>query len=268
MPKLSFIDSLLGRGKRSIPSDILKGDSALNFREGEAVIVLYTSVADKMKIFSAFIREGLENGDKIDYDYPDEESETVRARLKEYGINVEKYEKEGTLEIDSVSSFFMANGKLDFEKAVVKGLNGWAEAKRKGYKHVRSIEDLGNFSFVNGQWQKYITDYYLDSRWDDPNTSEWVLSDVSREQQLGVVMSPFLMEITAVNVERMTQNEVNELLKALSGATVVPSHAFIDLFEYIDTFSKSIGLNHKRLLGRKLCWNLTLPLTTRRLSTA
>jgi len=41
-------------------------------------------------------------------------------------------------------------------------------------------------------------------------------------------------------------------LKALSGASVVPSHAFIDLFEYIDTFSRSIGLDHGRLLGRML----------------
>ncbi len=64
-------------------------------------------------------------------------------------------------------------------------------------------------------------------------------------------MSPFLMEVTAVNVERMTQKEVNELLKALGRANVIPSHAFIDLFEYIDNFSNSIGLNHKRLIGRK-----------------
>jgi len=146
----------------------------------------------------------------------------------------------------------MPNGKLDYKQAVTDGIKWWNEAKRKGYKHARGLEDYGDFSVFNGQWQKFITDYYLDPRWDDPKASEWVLSDVSREQQLGVVMSPFLMEITAVNVERMTQKEVTELLKALSGATVVPSHAFIDLFEYIDTFSRSIGLDHGQLTGRKI----------------
>ena len=252
MLKLSFIDSLLRREKRSIPYDILKAGSILNLDEGDEILLTYTSAVDKMKFFSVFIREGLESGDAVWYNYPHEESETVRATLKGYGIDVEKHEKNGTLRLTSLTEDFMSNGKLDYKQAVTDGINWWNEAKRKGYKHARGIEDYGDFSVFNGQWQKFITDYYLDPRWDDPNTSEWVLPDVSREQQLGVVMSPFLMDITAVNVERMTQKEVNELLKALSGATVIPSHAFIDLFEYIDAFSRSIGLDHKRLIGRKV----------------
>jgi len=252
MPKLSFIDSLLGRGKRSIPSDILKAGSILNLSEGDEILLTYTSAVDKMKFFSAFMREGLESGDAVWYTYPHEESETVRAELRKYGINVEKHEKDGTLHMKSQNEFFMPNGRLDYKQAVDYSLNWWAEVKRKGYKHAMGLEDYGDFSVFNGQWEKYVTDYWLDPRWDDPDTSEWVLPDVSPEQQLGVVMSPFLMEITAVNVERMTQKEVTELLKALSGATVIPSHAFIDLYEHMDTFSRSIGLNHKRLVGRKI----------------
>jgi hypothetical protein len=252
MPKLSFIDSLLRRGKRSIPPDILKAGSILNLSEGDEVLLTYTSAVDKMKFFSAFIREGLESGDAVWYTYPHEESETVRAELRKYGINVEKHEKKSSLHLTSLTEDFMPNGKLDYKQAVIDGIKWWNEAKRKGYKHARGIEDLGDFSVFNGQWQKYITDYYLDPRWDDPHTSEWVLPDSSPEQQLGVVMSPFLMEITAVNMERMTQKEVTELLKALSGASVIPSHAFIDLIEYIDTFSRSIGLDHEGLIGRKI----------------
>jgi hypothetical protein len=252
MPKLSFIDSLLRRGKRSIPSDNLKASSILNLGEGDEILLTYTSAVDKMKFFSAFIWEGLERGDAVWYTYPSKESKIVRAELGRYGINVEEHEKEGTLHLTSLTEDFMPDGELDYKRAVTDGINWWNEAKKKGYKHARGLEDVGDFSFVNGQWQKYITDYYLDSRWDDPNTSEWVLPDVSREQQLGVVMSPFLMEITAVNVERMTQKEVNELLKAFSRASVIPSQAFIDLFEHIDTFSKSIGLDHGQLIGREI----------------
>jgi hypothetical protein len=251
MPKLSFVDSLLRRGKRSIQSDILKAGSVLNLSEGDEVLLTYTSAVDKMKFFSAFIREGLESGDAVWYIYPDEESETVRAMLEEHGIDVERYEKTGSLRMESLNELFMLDGKLDLEKALNDTLNWWAWAKREKYNHARDIEDVGDFSFVNEQWQKFITDYYLDPRWDDPDTSEWVLPDVSREQQLGVVMSPFLMEITAVNVERMTQKEVTELLKALSGASVIPSHAFIDLFEYKDSFSESVGFDHERLVGRR-----------------
>jgi len=251
MPKLSIIDSLREKWKRSIPSDVLKSGPAINFMEGEEIVVIYTSAVDKMKIFSAFIREGLENGDLVTYTYPDEENETVRAKLKEYGIDVEKYEAKGALCMENLTEGFMPNGKLDYEKAVTISLDWWADAKRKGYKHVRGLEDLGDFSFCNGQWQKWVKEYWLDPRWDDPNTSEWVLSDVSPEPALGVSMVPFLIEITAINVERMTETEITELLKALGGATAMLSRAFIDLIEYIGSFSELIGLDHRGLVGRK-----------------
>ncbi len=252
MPKLSFIDSLLRRGKRSIPSDTFETASLLNLSEGDEILMTYTSAVDKMKFFSAFIREGLEKGDAVWYTYPDEESAIVRAELRKYGINVEKHEKNGSLHLTSLAEDFMSNGKLDYKQAVTDGIKWWNETKTNGYKHARGLEDLGDFSFVNGEWQKYITDYYLDPRWDDPETSEWVHPDASPQQELGTVMSPFLIEITAVNVEHMKQKEVTELLKALTRASVVPSHAFIDLFEHRDAFSKSIDMNHKRLVGRKI----------------
>ena len=248
MTKLPIMNSLRRKWKRSIPSDVLKVGPVLNVREGEVIIVAYTSAADKMKIFSAFIREGLENGDLIDYTYPDEESETVRAKLKEHGVDVKKYEKDGTLCMRSLTEYFMPNGKLDYEKAVVSGLNLWAEAKKRGYKHVRILEDAGNFSFINGQWQKWIADYWLDPRWDDPNISGWVKS----KEPTGAVYVPFLMEITAINVEHMTETQVNELLKAFGGGSFLSRRFFIDLLENTNLFSRSIGLDHERLIGRKI----------------
>jgi hypothetical protein len=247
MPKLPIINSLRQKWRRSIPSGVLETAPVLNLREGESIIVTYTSAADKMKIFSAFIREGLENGDAVIYFYPDEENETVRARLKEHGIKVEEYEKDDTLFMISLTENFMANGKFDCEKAVNAGLNRWAEAKRKGYKHIRDIEDLGDFSCVNGQWQKYITDYWLDPRWDDPDVSEWAES----REKVGVVYTPFLKEITAINVERMTETEVTELLKTFGEGPMAPAR-FIDLIENTGLFSRSIGLSHERLIGRRI----------------
>ena len=247
MPKLPIIDSLRQRWKRSIPSDILKAGPVLNLREGESAILTYTSAADKMKVFSAIIREGLENGDLVTYTYPDEESETVRAKLKEYGIDVEKYEKDDTLRMESLSESLKSNGKFNSEKAVIDGLYWWAEAKRKGYKHVRDIEDVGDFSFINGQWQKYVADYWLDPRWEDPNVSEWVES----EEPVGVVYVPFLIEVTAINVERMTEPQVTELLKAMGRGTLVPAR-FIDLIGNMGLFSRSIGLDHEQLVGHRI----------------
>jgi DNA-binding Lrp family transcriptional regulator len=246
IPNSSIISSQRRRWKRSIPSDILKAGPVLDFRERDSVIATYTSAADKMKVFSAFIREGLENGDAVWYSYPDEESETVRAKLKEYEIDVEEYEKDGTLRMRSLTDFFMPNGKLNLEKTVNYALKIWAEWKRKGYNHTRIIEDVGDFSFVNGQWQKYIKDYWLNPRWNDPAVSEWVES----KGPAGVVYKPFFIEITAINVEHMSEAQVRDILKAFGGGKSQPTR-FIDLLEYVDAFSKRIGLSHQELIGRK-----------------
>jgi len=247
MPKLPIINSLRKRWKSSILSDDLKVSPVLNFREGEAIITTYTSAADKMKFFSAYIREGLENSDAVFYAYPDEESETVRAKLKEHGINVEKYEKDGTLHMESLTGLFMSDGEFDKENAVQVVLNFWNEAKRKGYKHVRHIEDVGDFSFLKGQWQPYVIDYWLDPIWNDPAVSEWVEST----EPVGVVYTPFLMEITAINVERMTETQVTEILKTIGRGPMAPAR-FIDLIENMGLFSRSIGLDHEQLVGHKI----------------
>jgi len=86
-------DFLQQKWKRSTTSFKIETEPVLGMKEGEVAVITYTSAADKMKIFSAFILEGLENGDRVKYVYPSEESETVRAKLEEHGIDVKRYKK-------------------------------------------------------------------------------------------------------------------------------------------------------------------------------
>jgi DNA-binding Lrp family transcriptional regulator len=246
MPNFSVSSSLQQRWKRSFPSNLLETGPVLGVEGGEVVIELYTSAADKMKIFSAFVREGLESDDAVWYAYPEEESETVRAKLEENGVDVEEYEKYGALRLTSLTEFFMPNGKLDYEKAVNDSLNWGTMVKRKRYKHGRSIEDLGDFSFINGSWQKFMTDYWLNPRWNDPTISEWAVP----KESVGAEYVPFIMEINAINVEHISETQVRDLLKTIGGGKKPPTR-FIDLLEYVDAFSKRIGLSHLELLGRK-----------------
>jgi len=206
----------------------------LSTTEVETVYFFFSS-----KIFSAFIREGLENGDLVDYTYPDEESEIVRAKLKEYGIDVEKYEREGSLLLKSLTEYYMPDGKFDKDKLIKKGLDDRVEAKRKGYKHLRELEDLGDFSFLDGQWQMYI-DLWDDPRWETPSGPYTeILSYAS-----------FMIELTAFNFEGMDEAQLAEMLKAFWVGN--PSYTvFIDLLEYKNAFSKLIDIPHKKLVGRK-----------------
>lgn len=176
--------------------------SPVHVEEGEAAVVLYTSVADKMKIFSSFIQEGLLNGDQVNYYYPDEESEIVRAKLKEYGIDVDRYERDETLYIRSLSAYYLPDGHFDKARQIRVDLEYIAEEKGSKYKHERELIDLGDFSFMKGQAQLYI-DYWNDPRLGHPGA--------------GVVLEPFLIELTAINVEGMSEEQVADLVKAFCG---------------------------------------------------
>ena len=208
--------------------------SPIRLKEGEVAVMLYTSAVDKLKVFSAFIREGLESGDRVDYIYPGEESETVRTKLKEYGVKVEKYERNGALSLRSLTEYYLPDGNFDKEKVIKKGLDERAEAKRKGYKHFRDLSDVGDLSFLNGDWQKYL-EYWEDPRWGAlPGT--------------GIVYKPFIIELTVFNVERKSEGQVADLVKAFCGEGRA---RLIDLIERADAFSKPLGLDHKQLVGRK-----------------
>jgi hypothetical protein len=248
MPNWSVINSLRQKLKRSVSFKGLEASYGFDLSEGEEIAITYTPAMDKMKFFSAFIRSGLENGEAVFYTYPDEESETVRAKLSEHGIYVEKYEKIGALSLETLTEGFMSNGKLDFMNSVCDSLNWWAWAKRRGYKHARGIEDLGDLSFFGEQWSKYVTDYWQNPEWDDPDVSNWVKS----EEPLGLVYDSFLKEVTAVNVERMTETQIAELFRTLTGKSVVPGHAWVDLIENMDLFSRTIDFNHRQLVGRNI----------------
>jgi len=233
----SFIKTLLRHTQRQ-PSFQFEAGPVLGMMDGEIAIATYTSAADKMKVLSAFIREGTESGDWIRYIYPDEESETVRAKLREHRIDVEKYEKSGTLFMKSLTEFYLPGGIFDKERSIQFLLDLRAEAKRKGHKHARELIDVGDFSFINSQWQKYLQ-YWDDPRWGSPGAG------------IGVLYESFIKELTIINIEGMSETQASEILKAFGGGKYPPTR-FIDFLENIDTFSRAIGLNHKQLLGRKI----------------
>ena len=228
------------RRNRSVVSFAAGSQSIISLKEGELAVITYTSAADKMKVFSSFIREGLENRDRVFYNYPDDESAVVRKRLVQNGIDPdkgEKSEKSGGLILRGASEHYLTNGKLNGKDIAKKELELRVEAKKDGYRHFRDLTDVGTFSFLKGNWQAFIE--YL-------NDPDWGFSS-----RLGQDMfsDPFTMKLTAVNVENLSEESTRSILNALSGGK--QSHTRrIDFLEYTDAFSRIINLSHEELLGR------------------
>jgi hypothetical protein len=197
--------------------------SSLHLREGEHLVVFYTSKVDKWKLFSTYIQEGIREGDRVIYAYTDTDSNIVKTKLEEYGIDVEKHERNGSLVLMSISHVYMRNGVIDKSQLI----NFWndlkTDTKKCKFKHERDLFDMGDLSFLGNQKDTYFE--YLR----EANTQ---------------LMDPFMVELRAVNVEELSPKLIQEF-KFLGTKSM-------DLLEYSDKFSKKIGVNHKHMVGRNL----------------
>lgn len=198
------------------------------FGGGESVLFTYTSKVDKMKIFSTLIWEGLIGGNRVIYKYPDNEDKAVRKNLKEHGVDVEKREKGGSLILTPLSQFYLSDGFFNGEKAV-RFLNELkADSLKKGYAQLTDFVDLGDFSFLGGNGDKYI-EYLKDKGWK-------------------TYVDEHVIELFAVNSEKINKKLLTQLQMHASLRSIYP----VDLFTHVDAFSKPLGLTHRQITGRHI----------------
>jgi hypothetical protein len=186
--------------------------------------MFYTSNMDKMDLFASFVWEGLFGGERVIYVYPDDEDQMVREKLREYGIDVGKHLEEGSLLLVPVSKVYLTHGVFNKDKA----LRFWTEIKRdtmkNGYKYERHLLDLGDLSFIKGQEEKYF--------------------QFLREEARSQLLDPYIIELRAINRENLSQRLINEFKMYTA--------RFVDLFKLANVFSKTLGLSHSDLVGRKI----------------
>ncbi len=201
---------------------------SVTFSGGESVLFTYTSKVDKIKIFSTLIREGLTGGNRVIYKYPDNEDKAVREKLKEHGVDVEKCEKDGSLFLTTLSQFYLSDGYFDGGKAV-RSLNELkADSLKKGYTQLIDFVDLGDFSFLGGNGDKYI-EYLKDKQWK-------------------TYVDEHVIELFAVNSEKISKKLLSRLQMHASLRSIHP----IDRIAQMDIFSKALGLTHRQITGKDI----------------
>lgn len=195
----------------------------LQMKEGEHLVVFYTSNIDKMKIFANYIAEGLQRGERVVYGYPDEESSIARLKLEELGIDVEKHKKDDSLVMMGLSQAHLTNGRFDEAKLIEFWKKFKEETKNKGFRNERDLIDLGDLSFLGDERSRYL-DYLrkADSQ----------------------IMDTYLTELRAINVEKLDHKQVEDF-KFLTTKSM-------DMLEHFDRFSEQLGLKHEELIGKTL----------------
>lgn len=142
-----------------------------NLKEGEHGCVFFTSREDFRDIQFAYAKSGLEQNWGVVYATATEIPDKVREGMRQYGIDVQKYEADGSL--------LIVRGKDLYKDSENPDLNSWtATAKSicegfiaKGKKGVRVAADLSSYFLSNGlakQW--FQLEYALERKFTIPLT--------------------------------------------------------------------------------------------------
>jgi hypothetical protein len=121
-----------------------------NLNAGEHGILFYTSKEEMRKIHFAFVKSGLENNWGVVYIAPGSYAEELRKEMQNYGIDVKKYEEDGSLVIQKGEEVYKdpAKPNLDlFKKQSLDVLNHFID---KGKKGLRIAPDLTSFFLPHG----------------------------------------------------------------------------------------------------------------------
>jgi len=199
----------------------------ISLGEGAHVMALYTPKADKFRVFSAYIHEGLMDGDKVAYIFPDPDAEVVKRVLREHEVDVENYVKNGSLILLSTSEWYRG-GVYDSDVVSRNLLKEIENAKEAGYKHLRMIVDYGDLHQVFKDTKQFF--------------------DELRKATERVVQ-PYLIILRTFNVKVLREEEI-QWLKEYGVRNLFISGSFS--FEMLDAFSRRLGLRHDELVGKKI----------------
>ena len=188
-------------------------------REDQTVI-LYGNQTQKYGPFSRFIVEGLNRGQQVVCFYQGEEG-FVNDSLEKNGVAVSSQILRGNLRLLPLHTLYQQRGYFDENSVlgIMKELE--EEARSQGKEGLRVLLDYGD---TVRQPLKRLVEHLSDTRWTRPDH--------------------FLNILMAFEKEAITNPEALALLKK--------SVQVLDLAETPEVFSRTLGLTHSEISGKKI----------------
>lgn len=116
-----------------------------NMKATDHVILLYTNPEDKHAVLFTYLKEGLEKGEAAAYVAGQESPEQIKQAMRKFGIDVEKYEKNGALKVIDYRDWYIISGKFDMSETVRLWKRLLNEARAKGFKGLRVTGEMACF---------------------------------------------------------------------------------------------------------------------------
>jgi MEDS: MEthanogen/methylotroph, DcmR Sensory domain len=130
--------------------DVPPDEYVRNIEGGEHGVIFYTSKQDMRKIHFAFLKSGLENNWGAIYAAPGSYYEDLRNEMQIYGIDIKKYEYDGSLFIQKGEEVYKDPAKPDLEFLKKQAYDIINYFLTKGKKGVRIATDLTSFFLPHG----------------------------------------------------------------------------------------------------------------------
>jgi hypothetical protein len=211
--KPSFLKSFLG----VVPSL----EKIPTGRKSDRSVLIYTDEEEKFGPISKFVSEGVSQQGRVIYFYRNDEA-ALREGLARSGINVRQHITKGDLHLTPLSSLYQSEGMMDEEAAIDYCQELIREARALGKESLRLIVDYGDHA--KRPSYKFV-EHLVDTRWTAVDHYVHVLMTFAKSAFQG-------------------QEQALELLKSR-----VP---VLDLSEAIDAFSRTVGLSHSEVAGKKI----------------
>jgi len=109
------------------------------------VIFVYDSVEAKHQVLFNYLKAGLTNDEAAVYVASDEKPRQIQEAMKDFGIDTEKYEKTGALQVLSYRDIYIVDGKFSLTTTMTLWNRLFNEALKKGFKGLRVTGEMACF---------------------------------------------------------------------------------------------------------------------------
>ncbi len=187
----------------------------------DQMVLLYNAVNEELGTLTRYIEESIVEQNRVIYFYDGDEA-LVRELLTSQGVNVKQHMLKGNLRFFPLGSLYQSPGLLDEDAAIDTCRELVSETRTLGKGGLRIIVDYGENS--RRPFQKFV-DHLADPRWTSPDHYVHVLMAFAKSVFEG-------------------QENVLTLLRS--------KLPVLDVSESIDVFSRTVGLTHQEIVGKKI----------------
>jgi hypothetical protein len=121
------------------------------------VVLFYTSPEDKNNVLFTYLKAGLDRKEAAAYVASDQSPQETKQAMKDFGIDVDKYEQKGALKVLDYRDWYIIDGKFDSSRTLQSWKDLLDDSKRKGFKGLRVTGEMS--CFFNNKMTRELVDY-------------------------------------------------------------------------------------------------------------